>query len=1183
MYIALRFQAKKRPLGLQQQPVAQISLSNDDKGPATACLSLTPCHHNFLSAPSSDGTTRDTSPHRHCHKKHDSLFQGNYHNNRGNITCLKANWDKSNSNINLCNQAPPAVNTKSNYFHKLVRLEKAKFLCQIPQILGIDHLSINCGSDSAAVQQSIAQGSHCHTLYSGVSGIEVSACAISGLSRRCQCLHRSLVAALPAASFKATDEISGSKLLVDTGACRSFVPKPKKSFNLAPYEGPTISTANGQPLKIYGTKLLQTKIDGKRYWWDFIVADVTTPIMGADFLIAHRLAVDMAGRRLIPTHTTPPPPSQKIPIMEQPSVSTTIVSSELQKIISDYQDVFSESLTVRKEVDRKHKMVHEIKTSGPPLRAKYRRLDPAKQEIAKEVFAELEMAGICQKAPSPWASPLHMVPKPDGSYRPCGDYRRLNVATEPDHYPLPNISDITNVLGGAKYFSKIDMLKGYFQVPVAKEDIPKTAIATPFGTYTFNYTCFGLRNAGATFQRLMDTIFGKLPFVVVYVDDILIFSRSLKEHLRHIRRVLQLLRENGLIVKPSKCVWATPTLEFLGHTVSDRGMSPLPSKVKAVREFPIPSTVRKLQEFNGIVNFYHRFIPGLAEKMAPLYDALKDKPKKLMWNPSLQAAFEATKNALANAATLAYPTKSGKLVLKTDASDSAIGAVLEQDNRPIAFFSRKLSEREKKYAALDRELLAVHRAFRHFHHLLEERNFICQTDHQPLVHALVKPKDQWTGRRQRQFSEIATYKCTMVYIKGKNNTIADALSRNPINDDESEEKEVVAAVQLGISYQELAEAQANTEELQNLFKSTKLKWLSQDVGGHTLWCETSTGRPRPYVPPTFREKIFKLAHSLSHPSARSTTSIISERYIWPNMRSEIKKRCRECDSCQRTKISRHTETGVGEFKVSSKRLIHLHADVVGPLPPSRGYKYLLTIIDRNSRWVEAFPMTSQTAESCASALIQWISRYGLPETLVTDRGANFTSSLWKEISHRLGFELKHTTAYNPECNGIIERFHRSLKSALTAACQGHDWVRALPWVLLGLRSTPHSALGAAPAEALYGQNLRLPLDLLSDVTEYRTIEEIREDIESFIPPRRTYNPEARTQYRPPHLESCPFVFERIDHHKPPLSPSYEGPFPVLERREKTIKVNKNGKEIWLSMDRVKAAFISPISEEVGES
>ena len=299
---------------------------------------------------------------------------------------------------------------------------------------------------------------------------------------KCNCLANSAENTLAATSFKMLDTESGWNFLIDTGACRSFVPKPKKKIlNLSPYEGPSIITANGQPLKTYGCVRLHIKIANKKYTWTFIVADTALPIIGADFLAAHKLAVDIADQRLITR-------DELKPRIIAASTEQTPYPPAIQKVLDEFKDVFSADLAARNKRATTHTAIHRIHTTSTPLRSKFRRLNPEKLKIAKAVFKDLEEAGICQKAASPWASPLHMVKKADGSYRPCGDYRRLNTVTEPDHYRLPNISDITNVLGGAKVFSKIDLTKGYHQVPIHPEDIPKTAICTPFGTYTFNYT-----------------------------------------------------------------------------------------------------------------------------------------------------------------------------------------------------------------------------------------------------------------------------------------------------------------------------------------------------------------------------------------------------------------------------------------------------------------------------------------------------------------------------------------------------------------------------------------------------------------------------------------------------------------------------------------------------------------------
>ena len=306
----------------------------------------------------------------------------------------------------------------------------------------------------------------------------------------------------------------------------------------------------------------------------------------------------------------------------------------------------------------------------------------------------MEKLGLCQKASSPWSSPLHIVVKKDGSLHPCGDYRRLNMITEPDHYPLPNIADVTSFLHGPKVFSTIDFLNGYYQVPMNPDDIPKTAITTPFGTYTFNYSCFGLRNAGATFQRMMDNLLGDLPFCVSYVDDILIFSSSHAEHLHHLRLVLERLQTAGLVVRIDKCVFGVKAVDFLGHRISSKGVLPLPSKVSAISSFPVPTTIKSLQEFVGMINYYHRFIPQVAATMSPLYAVLAGKPKHLVWGPSQNTAFLSIKSALSEATYLKFPAPNAPLLLSTDASDTAMGAVLEQvihgQHQPLAFFSKKI-------------------------------------------------------------------------------------------------------------------------------------------------------------------------------------------------------------------------------------------------------------------------------------------------------------------------------------------------------------------------------------------------------------------------------------------------------------------------------------------------------------
>jgi Reverse transcriptase (RNA-dependent DNA polymerase)/RNase H-like domain found in reverse transcriptase len=374
--------------------------------------------------------------------------------------------------------------------------------------------------------------------------------------------------------------------------------------------------------------------------------------------------------------------------------------------------------------------------------------------VAEEEFAALEKAGILSHSTSPWASPLHMVPKKDGSWRPCGDYRRLNTITVPDRYPLPNLMDLSANMDGCTVFSKIDLVKAFHQVPIAPEDRKKTAVITPFGLFEYNYMPFGLCSAAQTLQRLQDNLFRDLPFVFVYLDDGRVASRNLDEHVDHLRAVFRILEDNGQAINLEKCEFAVPELDFLGHRLSAAGVTPLRDSLQVILDFPRPHTVKDLQRFLGMVNFYRRFLPKIAQTLAPLTNLLKNKdlPKLLPWEERHDVAFVA-------AVPLAHPLPEVPLALATDASDSHIGGVLPQQVRghlqPLGFFSRRLSATEQNYSTFDRELLAAQAATNHFLPQVEGRQFQLWTDHKPLVAAMTRVMPPASGRQQRHLAFIA--------------------------------------------------------------------------------------------------------------------------------------------------------------------------------------------------------------------------------------------------------------------------------------------------------------------------------------------------------------------------------------------------------------------------------------------
>jgi len=956
--------------------------------------------------------------------------------------------------------------------------------------------------------------------------------------------------------------------LIDTGSCLSILPR-----KYAKSDKPTgcLRAANGSEIPTFGIYYLTFTLPNSKdsFTWPFTIADTLQPILGADFFERFGFLVDCRNHAIIPTNEFTPIKNNTLHNISKYDCFTIFSNSiqpDLQHLATNFESLiptlFPNCITKSSSCQSNNTVSHSIPTTpSQPYRTKKRDLPIIKRQAVEEEFKILEATGVIRRSSSPWASAIHVVTKPDGSFRPCGDYRYLNSITIHDAYPMPLITDILNNLHGQQIFSKIDLKKAFHQIPVAIDDIPKTAVITPFGLFEYLMMPFGLRNAAQSFQRHIDNVLSDCPFSRPYLDDILVFSPDLQTHKSHLSSVLKKLNDHNLVINLKKCTFFAEEVQFLGHLLSHKGIRPLPSKLETIALLKLPKTVTNLRSFLGAVNFYHRFIPNASSLLAVLTSlATGPKTANITWSDAAISSFEKIKVKLSDLVSLKYYNPEAELQLTTDASDFAIGAVLNQVINgivePLEFFSKKLNNAQKNYSAFDRELLAIHDAVKHFQNLLDGRTFEIITDHKPLLYlnSLKTP----SPRQLRHITFLSEFNFNISHLWGKNNVVADFFSRPDLS----------------------------SIYRTSLFSDTPLKNFKLDDLDLAVFKDNCTiiddsyydtsipGCPRPILPVELRRKAFDSIHKIHHPGAHNSFNLMHTRFIWPSMRKDIKLWCQECIPCQQQKVTRHIRPPIIHFPTGN-RFETLHLDIVGPLPASQGKSYILTMIDRKTRWPEAVPISNIAASTVAKHLIDtWFSRYGIPDNIITDQGTQFESDLFKSLSDNFGFKHIHTTTYHPQSNGMIERFHRSLKTSLRCLTITPNWVSSLPLVLLGWRNTIHSATGTSPAQLLFGIGTTFPEEFINP-TKSVSLDSLdiarRHFLENDTNPSFNKSSSYKS-YVPSTLRTCKFVWLQAKNTSH-MKPRYVGPFKLLEfKNNNTVVILRNERPYTINIDKIKPAF-----------
>ena len=869
--------------------------------------------------------------------------------------------------------------------------------------------------------------------------------------------------------------------LIDNGAKISVFPL---SFPAQKLESSSVFAANGSPIKIMGEAKVVLNFGGCTIGHKVLIGDVTKPMLGRDFIVKisatitaddimyftwggnhHRvnlIAEDQIGN--VNDHDLSESEVCALAIENltldngnEESNDSEMVEVEIFNLIDQYKSLFEgigRTDLIEHCIELKSNKIVNIKPYPVPY---------AYRDQVRTMLAEMLSEGIIERSSSEWCSPILALKKKDGSLRLAIDYRRLNAISKFDAHPTPKVSEILCNLDQAKIFSKLDFKSGYYQVPLRACDREKTAFRFENNLYHFRVMPFGLSTAAQTFTRLGNMLF-QLPFVKIYIDDVIIFSKNINEHVGHLRQVFEILKSAKLTLNRKKCEFAKPQIEYLGFVISNGTIRPSPEKTSCVEKYPVPKTRKDLRSFLGLVNSYRNLIEKYADITADLYDLLKSN-NRFVWRSCHQNVFDNLKRLMVAEPIVRIPDLNREFIVRTDASDKAMAGLLQQiddnGNRYVVeYFSKKYTDCQSRYSTIEKEATALKTAIDKWAIYLKGKPFKLETDHRPLV--WLKTMANRNNKLARMAIDLAEYQFEVSHVRGVDNCDADALSRIEIS---------------AVQFDELSSEQNNDE----LLFAARQKTPKSFVSINNLWYFRNAGRDRLCIPQSKVRDVLRLCHDqMNHIGVVKCLDLVYCRFYWPKWRNDVKQWIFKCE-CN---LKKDNNPSPVKSPLSVTDILKLDpfekvaVDIMTLSTTNSGNRYLFTLQDYRSKWIEA----KASADSSAEQVILWLdeiwSRFGKPRILVSDCGSQFESREFQTYCSRLNIVNHRTSPYHHQSNGMVERAHRSIWNLLRVVVsdQHNDWDDHLLSVLRSYRNTIHAALGISPYEALYCRPPKIEAD-----------------------------------------------------------------------------------------------------------